>query len=44
MPPSAAGASGMGGAASGDGTAAPTGVSDALKAANKVTVTLDDID
>ncbi|KAA6428253.1 MAG: hypothetical protein FRX49_01849 [Trebouxia sp. A1-2] len=38
LPPSAAGASGMGGAASGDGTAAPTGVSDALKAANKAVI------
>ncbi|DBA67661.1 TPA: hypothetical protein ACH3X2_001255 [Trebouxia sp. C0005] len=38
LPPSAASASGMDGAASGDGTAAPTGVSDALKAANKAVI------
>ena len=42
MPPSAAGASTLDGAAPSDGTAVPTGVSDALKAANKVIIMPDD--
>ena len=42
LPSSAAGASTSDGAVSNDGTAAPTGVSDALKAANKVTSMPDD--
>jgi len=42
LPPSAAGASTSDGAVPHDGTAVPTGVSDALKAANKVIIMPDD--